>query len=170
MSMHPITVSPTKNANGEIEWTLTYGIHSGSKEGEYPVVSLGRGGTNERFRITLVDSTYGITFSDDPIWIQVGSCPTTTGIDWTLIDMLRLGETVVRFRDLNSNQNELSLWYRLNFDVPGLNPGDPGTYLDPEIRNGGGGGPGMMNWLAVGAIAAAAAAVGYVAYEAFFSN
>ena len=55
MSMHPITVTPNKDANGDIQWTLTYGKHSGKKPGDYPVVTLDDGGTDERFRITLVE-------------------------------------------------------------------------------------------------------------------
>lgn len=169
MSMHPITVSPSKNANGVFEWTVTYGKQSGNKPGEYPPVKLPQGGTNERFKITLADPEFGIEFSDDPLWIQQGSCPTSTGIDTSLIDKFEPGQTVVKFRDLNSNPAELSLWYRLNFNVPGLNPGDPGTFLDPEIRNGGGGGPGGTKWLAAVAVAAAAV-VAYAAYQAFFDH
>lgn len=169
MSHHPITVTPTKNANGVFEWTLTYGGRSGSKNGEYPTVHLRHGGKNERFEITLVDSTYGITFSNDPLWIAPGACPVVTGIDKTLIDRVETGPTVVKFRDLNSNANEMSLWYRLNFNVPGLKAGEEGTYLDPEIRNGGGGGPGMNLWRTVAAIVAVAAA-SFAAYEAFFEK
>jgi len=168
MSLHPITVSPTKNANGSIEWTLTYGTRSGNKNGDYPAIDLKHGGTNERFKITLIDSSLGIKFSKDPLWIQAGSCPTSTGIDAAQIDKVETSDTVVSFRDLNQNA-AVSLWYRLNFDVPGLNPGDPGTFLDPEIRNGGGGGAGMK-WLTFAGVAAAAVAVGYVAYEAFFEK
>lgn len=169
MSMHSITVTPTKNGNGVFEWTVTYGKDSGKKPGEYPIVTLKHGGTNERFRITLVDPEYGITFSGDPLWIQAGSCPTTAGIDKNLIDKVETDQTIVRFRDLNSNEQPVSLWYRLNFNVPGLNPGDPGTFLDPEIRNGGGGGPGVgILWVALGIAGAAAAA--YFAYEAFFDH
>ena len=168
--MHPIKVIPRKNAADELEWTVTYGLKSGSKPSDYPVVELDHGGTNERFKITLVDPTYGIKFSDDPLWIQKGSCPTTSGIDTSLIDKFEPGETVIRFRDLNSNVGEVSLWYRLNFTVPGLNPGDPGTFLDPEIRNGGGGGPGINKLLAYATLAAAVVAAGYVAYEAFFDK
>lgn len=165
MSMHPITVSPTKNANGLIEWTLTYGKQSGKKPGEYPVVKLSEGGTNERFKITLIDPSLGIKFSADPLWIQANTCPTSPGIDHCQIDKFEPGETIIKFRDLNQNA-PVSMWYRLNFDVPGLNPGDPGTYLDPEIKNGGNGGPGFNKVLALASIAAAVAAA-FVAYEAF---
>jgi len=165
--MHSITVSPSKNANGVIEWTLTYGSNSGTN-GNYPPVDLKHGGTNERFRITLVDSTYGITFSDDPLWIKEGSCPTTSGINSKQIDKYEPGQTIVRFRDRNENA-AVTLWYRLNFNVPDLNPGDPGTFLDPEIRNGGGGGTGGIGITAL-AIAVGVAVLGYVAYEAFLNN
>ena len=169
MSAHQITVSPKKNANGVFEWTVTYGKQSGSKPGEYPVIKLPQGGTNERFVITLFDPTYGIEFSNDPLWIQTGSCPTEPGIDTRLIDKFDPGQTVIKFRDLNSNASELSLWYRLNFKINGLNAGDPGTFLDPEIRNGGSGGPGTPKWLAAVAIAAAAA-VAFAAYQAYFDH
>lgn len=167
MSLHPITVSPAK-VNGLIVWTLTYGKRSGSKEGEYPPVELREGGTNERFKITLVDPTLGITFSDDPLWIQAGSCPTTPGLDPSQIDKFEPGPTIVRFRDLNQNA-PVSLWYRLNFNVPGLNPGDPGTFLDPEIKNGGNGGPGVGQWAALAGLAVAAA-IAFAAYKVFFDH
>ncbi len=169
MSSHPITVTPTKNGNGVFEWTVTYGKQSGSKPSDYPVVKLPVGGTNERFKITLHDPLYGIEFSDDPLWIQVGSCPTDPGIDTRLIDKFEPGQTVVKFRDLNSNANELSLWYRLNFKVPGVDAGEPGTFLDPEIRNGGSGGPGNISWIAVVAVAAVAAAA-FATFKAFFDH
>ena len=168
MSMHSITVSPNKDANGIIEWTLSYGSNSGTN-GKYPEVFLKHGGTNERFRITLVDSTLGITFSDDPLWVQEGSCPAEPGINTPQIDKFEPGQTVIRFRDRNEG-SAVSLWYRLNFNVPGLSPGDPGTFLDPEIRNGGGGGTGGYSAAAVLVIAIGVAALGYVAYEAFLSN
>ena len=169
MSRHPITVTPSKDANGVVQWTLSYGNRSGHRKGEYPRVDLRRGGTNERFEITLVDTQYGITFSDDPLWIQVGECPTQPGIDNSLIDDIECGPTLVKFRDLNSNKTELTLSYRLNFNVPDVRPGEPGTFLDPEIRNGGGGGAGASGWLALVATGAVAL-VAYVAYEAFVAR
>ena len=82
---------------------------------------------------------------------------------------MKTSDTIVRFRDLNSNTTPLSLWYRLNFTVPGLSPGDPGTYLDPEIRNGGNGGPGVNTTMVLLGIAGAAAAA-YFVYAAFLDR
>ncbi|MES2903150.1 MAG: hypothetical protein V4696_03105 [Pseudomonadota bacterium] len=165
--MHPITVTPSKNANGLFEWTLTYGGRSGTN-GNYPPVSVGHRTRNNKFRIALVDHSHGITFSDDPLWIQADSCPSMPGIDTPQIDKIEPGQTILDFRDRNEG-SAVNLWYRLNFNVPGLNPGDPGTFLDPEIRNGGGGGVGFAGFAAL-AIAVGVAAIAYVAYEAFFAN
>jgi hypothetical protein len=165
MTTHKITVSPSKNAKGEIEWTMTYGNQSGKKEGEYPRIDLKHGAKDQRFQITLDDPTLGIKFSNDPLWIKAGCYPTSPGIDASQIEGFKRTDTVIKFLDLNKDP-PVSLWYRLNFDVPGLKAGDKGTYLDPEIRNGGGGGKLLMALLAV-AGAAAAVAISYVVYEAY---
>ncbi len=116
--------------NGQPNWELT--IVNGKKggPGNYPPVDVEQKKSAE-FEIKIVDGN-GVTFSDDPIWIQAGTAkPEEHVIDPQITDISGQNEKKLKFEDANSG-DPMILTYRLNFSN--------GVPLDPIIKNGGGGG------------------------------
>jgi len=128
--MRGINITPYM-LHGNKTWQLEV-VNSGKKggPGNYPSVDVpAKFGGN--FKITIVDGD-GITFSNDPIWVQAGTAkPTEPVIDPQITKIKGKNTPVLTFHDANSGP-AMTLTYQLNF-----NNADP---LDPIILNGGGGG------------------------------
>jgi hypothetical protein len=155
-----LTVEPAKHGNDPVIWEMSYDTKKGGPN-NYPVVTV-PSKANANFTITI-DKPGNITFSNDPIWIQKDTKPTSKVIHG-IKDITGGGTTVLKFHDGNANAEHLV--YVLTFaNVPAGTP----TQLDPIIENQGGG-PGMIGGDAYSAYYIGAAAlllIALVAYIAF---
>lgn len=113
------------------KWKLKHDGKSGTKPSDYPVIDLKKDDGPHLIVFTIKNGE-GITFSDDPIWVQEGTTPPSQKAESPQIPVWRIkdnGKKLVAF-DWNDNPEPIDLAYRLNF-----NGADP---LDPIIKNGGG--------------------------------
>lgn len=137
-------------ASGTIQWTMVYKDHVG-KSGSFPNVDLGNVG-QVKFTYTIVDpNNLGISFDPTPVpnsqppvpnalWLVAGSgTAKTPGIHSQQISNVMLKDVNKQLTFFDKNDNYDILTYQLNF-VNRLNPAEKVTSIDPEIRNGGGGG------------------------------
>jgi len=155
-----ITVTPHKE-HGKNVWELEV-VASGKKggPGNYPPVKVEEkfGGD---FQITILDGD-GVTFSNDPIWIQAGTNkPAPHVIDSQIKNIKGKGITELTFHDENSGL-PMTLTYQLNFS--------DGSKLDPVILNGGGTVPprSYSDYLLVGGVAILVTVLLVVLYRRFF--
>lgn len=150
-----------------IEWTMIHDGHTGT-EGNFPPVDLPKD-TGAHLITFTIDNPEGmdIEFSNDPIWIQQGEfCPTTRVVDGKQIkSKTKLNSTQLVIKDINKGKQQI-LTYLLNF-VDGNDSSHQVTPLDPQIKNGGGTGPGQgfvvearQGFIAVGILI-----VGFIAYR-----
>ena len=130
-----LTVQTAKHNSEPVVWEMTYGTLKGGPK-NYPTVTVPDKG-HANFTITIKDA--GITFSNDPIWIQKDDKPTKSGVHG-IKDVSGGGTNVLTFKDGNANKE--TLFYALNFaNVPAGTP----AQLDPIIDNQGGGPGGFMD-------------------------
>ena len=123
-------------------WQLSHNGEFGGPN-HYPKVDV-IAGAGADFEIDIVNP-HGVTFSNDPIWIQAGTAkPTGKVIDPQITNIQGGGTTKLTFHDYNSG-TATPLTYVLNFT------GAPS--LDPIIQNGGGGPPGFQNQILYGVAA-----------------
>ena len=126
------------------EWRMSVNGGPASGPGHYPHIPV-PAKDNADFSFTI-QNAQGISFSNDPIWIQKGTAKPTGGVDGQITQISGQGTAKLTFHDGNQDRGPLS--YVLNFN------GAPS--LDPIIDNAGGG-PGFTEpnlvWYAVGAVA-----------------
>lgn len=156
--------------NQQINVKLTRGDQGGSTVWLMDIAGQGKGGPNgyppakvahgsgADFKFVITgQGTQNITFSNDPIWVDVdtgaGTSPAEAGIKSDqIIDVKGGGGKTLSFTDTNTSA--VNLTYQLNFTGA--------ESLDPIIQNGGGGG----NTFDYAYAAAAVLLVGVVAYFA----
>lgn len=150
MASEFVQLIPARDAGGAIQWTMVYKDHVG-KSGTFPDIDLGND-ANVKFTYTIVDAyNLGIVFDGTPVpnsnpqvpnalWIKPGSgAQKEAGVHTDQIDNVTLKKQNSQLTFVDNNDNNEVLTYQLNF-VNRLNPAEKVTVLDPEIRNGGGGG------------------------------
>jgi hypothetical protein len=126
-----LTVETAKHGNDPVVWEMSDGSNKGGPN-NYPTVTVPAKAT-ANFTITI-NKPGNITFSNDPIWVQKDTKPTSSGIHG-IKDVTGGGTSVLTFKDSNANAEKLV--YVLNFsNVPAGTP----AQLDPIIDNQGGGG------------------------------
>lgn len=179
MARKVITAHAVENG-GSLDWYL---CHDGTCGGPghptvkaYPVVTVDNGVMDTLFVVNIAEPSKGITFAntssdphngDDAIYVTPGSGqhPGQGNNSHGQIHNITLATpTTLAFNDKNSWKGTLS--YALNFQ----RGGQPVTSIDPDIRNGGGGGGNVtlsqladaFTYLAIGAVVIAliAGAVG----------
>ncbi len=140
MQAHLIEVTPARNSNGGIDWTLcnkTNNTCGGS--GNYPAVDLGQNTGSQVIVVSISDpSNLGIAFPSkaaDALWIQANTKPTgpVIGPPNQIVGVTTGSNTLV-FTDKNKG-SPITLKYQLNFVGP---DNQKVTSIDPDIRNGGG--------------------------------
>ena len=140
-----LTATPTITNGQVVSWDLCYvtspknDCGTGKTSSPYPKVNLLAGSGDHKIKIDIVNGG-GITFSQDPIWIQQDIKPTSHVIAPTSQinpgKITGAGTTELTFHDANVGDAML-LKYRLNFaNGSGL------MTIDPDITNGGKG----MTW------------------------
>lgn len=135
-----LTATPTITNGQVISWDLCYVTSSkndcgtGKTSSPYPKVDLPANSGDHTIKIDIVNGG-GITFSQDPIWIQQDVKPTSHVIAPTSqINPAKItgaGTTELKFHDANVGDAML-LKYRLNFAN-----GNGVMVIDPDIQNGG---------------------------------
>jgi hypothetical protein len=137
-----LTATPTFE-NGQVAgWQLCYKKGTGAGDcgdgktsSPYPKLDFAKGSGDHNIKIDIVNGN-GITFSQDPLWIQENTKPDSHVIAPTSqIDPSKItgaGTTQLTFHDKNSNKTSMLLKYRLNFTG-----GNGVMTLDPDITNGG---------------------------------
>lgn len=144
-----VTLIPSRDGTGQIQWTMVYKDKPG-KKGGFPDIDLGNDAP-VMFTYTIVNpANLNIGFDHRPaegqdpkvknaLWVVEGSgTAKKPGIHTDQIEQvgIQANTTQLRFKDKNSDHAILT--YQLNF-LNRDNPAEQVTALDPEIRNGGGG-------------------------------
>ena len=146
MGDHWIQLTPEKQDNGAIEWTMDYLGGKGNSPSTYPVIKLT---PNEGHKLTFkIANPAGLSINFDPsmvpvgtnkihnaFWIQQNTKPPQAALDGQ-IKWVKVKPTEMIVKDDNSG-SAMVLMYQINF-VDTDNPTAKVTPLDPEIRNGGG--------------------------------
>jgi len=172
-----MTATPSMGQNNKISWTLcndNMECGTGTKQNPFPMVDV-KQNTGAQKVYFIIDDTanLGIKFADDALWVVQGKGqhPGQPGIDsgnqFSSADVkTNPGKTILTVSDKNDNSGTLWLSYRLNF-VNGAN--QEVTPIDPDWKNGGGGGTSGMSGAMTTAILlvglATLAAVLFVAYQ-----
>ena len=150
-----------------ITWTMSHDGQTGSGK-NFPAICLPKHSGAHLITFTI-DNPDGmeIEFSDDPIWIQEGrDCPKTAVFDKKQIKAkTRLSDSQLLIKDINKG-GEVTLTYQLNF-VDRNDASHKVPPLDPQIKNGGGNGPGQGFELEArqGLVVVSLLFVGFVAYR-----
>ena len=137
MQAHLITVTPTRDSNGDISWQLCYNGTCGGPPDFVPV-DLGKTEVPQTIVVSINDpSNTGVSFPakvSDALWIQANSKPTgpVIGPPSQIVGANSASKTLV-FTDKNKNP-PMTLKYQLNFVGP---DNQKVTSIDPDIRNGG---------------------------------
>ena len=132
MSRQDVTLIPIGQGS-TFKWKVVHNKNSGEDPAHYPKVALPVDSGPHLIIFQLSGNHSGITFAQDPIWVQAGSKPGQKADHPQIPFAVPLNNgKALAVLDLNSNDpaTVLKLYYRLNFD------GAP--YLDPIIENGGG--------------------------------
>lgn len=128
MDQKVLTVWQVPGPGGSKVWWMSDGTKSGGP-GSYPAVNVAAK-TNADFTYTI-KNTPGVTFSNDPIWIQGGTAkPTQHVVDGHFNVPPGQNGAKLGFHD-NNKGNPQTLTYILRFS--------DGTSTDPIVNNGGGG-------------------------------
>jgi hypothetical protein len=110
----------------QAKWQMS---HNGQTNppGHFPPINV-PAGDDANFQFTITNPQ-GVTFANNPIWIQKGTVKPTGGVDTQITGIAGQGTKILTFNDSNADAGPLS--YVLHFN------GAP--QLDPIIQNGGGG-------------------------------
>ena len=147
-----ISLIPTRGPDNAIQWTMIHDGHVGQGT-NYPDVDLPPDGKPSKIQFTIVDlNNTQITF--DPTLVDNNSKPKALNAIWIAdgsggqkkaglypeqISQVRLQSNNTQLVVGDKNSEEVVLTYQLNFKGPaGSTESIPA--IDPEIRNGGGGG------------------------------
>ena len=127
---------------GKLEWEISHKWKTGGP-GDYPVIKFDKNDGPDLIVFKIKNPEPHIKFAEsDAIWVQAGSKPQQSGLGNQIANpkTMENGKKLVVV-DWNDNPTPVDLHYRLNFESPVQS-------LDPIIRNGGEGGPGlpMYDW------------------------
>lgn len=124
--------TPSKDANGQISWSLCQSGSACGSAGHYPPVVIGKGDPAAEVTISINDPNHlGVVYAQNPMWVQPGAnnCPQQQMFNSSgqIPGVTRVSDTQIKFTDLNTKPVDLT--YSLQF------VGAPA--LDPDIKNGG---------------------------------
>jgi len=165
-----IIVTPY-DLHGVVKWELEI-VSSGKKggPGNYPSLDIPAKQQATQIQISIKNTPgYNWKFAKDAkaLWVKVGQDPTSPS---TYPDQVPVGsiktknnDMTLQFVDLNKG-DPVALHYTLNFVGPGNNVS---STLDPIIRNGGGGGPGVFNYAYIAGAVLLLAVGAYFTWRAF---
>lgn len=146
MADHSIKLTPARQPDGSIQWTMDYGAGHGNSPSTYPPIKLT---ANESHKLTFkIANPAGLSINFDPLmvkvgtdtihnafWVQQNTKPLSAALDGQ-ITKVKVDTTKLVVKDDNSG-SPMVLMYQINF-VDTANPTVKVKPLDPEIRNGGG--------------------------------
>lgn len=179
MADHSITLTPARQADGTIQWTMNYDGKIGTGPGTYPPIDLA---AKEAHKLTYtIANPAGLSINFDPsmvqsgsgnsihnaLWVQPGTKPPTAVLS-DQIKKVTVDPTVLTFKDSNTG-TPVTLIYQINF-VDAGNQNAKVTALDPELKNGGGNTVFVQSPLEVAAIAVSVAIVAFFAFRFFTRN
>lgn len=156
MADHPITLTPAKQPDGSIQWTMDYQGKKGSSPSTYPVIDLK---AKEAHKLTYtISNPPGLSINFDPamvqsasgksihnaIWVQESTKPPQATLSGQINKVTLKTPTELQIKDDNSG-NPMTLIYQINF-VDAANPGVKVDPLDPELKNGGGNNAAFQNY------------------------
>lgn len=128
MNIDEVKLIPLPNG-APSPWRVTYNGKSGDKPGDYPVVGLMKDSGPHMIHFELSGNHSGITFADNPIWVNAGSKPNPGAADGQIVALASNDGKELFVLDMNTNKQPVQLHYSMNF------VGHPA--LDPIIDNGG---------------------------------
>lgn len=147
MADHTVTLTPAKQGDGSIQWTMDYNGKKGNSPSTYPVIDLA---AKEAHKLTYtIANPQGLSINFDPsmvqassgqsihnaIWVQAASKPPQAMLS-DQVTKVTVKPTELVIKDKNSG-NPVTLVYQINF-VDAANPAAKVTALDPDLKNGGG--------------------------------
>lgn len=158
-----IELTPAKQADGSIQWTMDYEGKKGSSPGTYPAIDLPKDSGSHKLTYTI-QNPEGMSINFDPsevqlssgktilnaLWIQENTKPTGPATSSQIKKVTLKSPTELQFKDENSG-SPVTLVYQLNF-VDAANPGAGVTALDPELKNGGGGTISLQDPIVIAAV------------------
>lgn len=179
MADHSITLTPARQTDGTIQWTMNYDGKIGTGPSTYPPIDLAPkephkltytianpAGLSINFDQSKVQSGSGKSI-DNALWVQAGTKPSVPVLS-DQIKKVTVDPTVLTFKDSNTG-SPVTLIYQINF-VDAGNQNAKVTALDPELKNGGGNTVYVQSPLEVAAIAVSVALVAYLAFRFFTRN
>lgn len=179
MADHSITLTPAKQGDGTIQWTMDYDGKIGNGPSTYPPISLA---AKEAHKLTYtIVNPPGLSINFDPAMVQSGSGKSIHNALWVQADTkpstavlsdqikkVTVDPTVLTFKDNNSGK-PVTLIYQINF-VDAANQNAKVTALDPELKNGGGNTMLFQSPLVVAAIAVSVAVIAILVFRQFSRN
>lgn len=149
MANYEFEATPTVQQNGGVSWELCYvnpqgggakQCGNGTTDSPYPNVEVPKGNANQSFHFKIVGNS-AITFAPNatptdprgPIWAHEKGKTMGPGVNSQLKDIQGAKKQELKLVDKNSNKDEMTLHYQLNF----VGPGNTLSVIDPDIKNGG---------------------------------
>lgn len=176
MPTQMIEVTPARNEDGSIDWTLCLKNPGGNPvcgtKGSFPEVVLPANTGPHVFIVSINDPwKLGVGFAQDALWIQQNTKPQgpVIGPPSQIADVTRANKQTLVFVDKNKGP-DMKLVYGLNFVGP--DGKTPVTAIDPDIKNTGGTGGSGFQWYSMesGALLIAGVVLMLIAAKLFRLN
>jgi hypothetical protein len=165
MTDHTVTLTPAKQADGSIQWTMDYEGKKGNSPSTYPIIDL-KAKEAHTLTYTIANPT-GLTINFDPsmvndssgksihnaLWVQATTKPPQAMLSDQIKKVDIKSPTELKFKDSNSG-DPMTLVYQINF-VDASNSGAKVTALDPDLKNGGGNTTAYQNYAVLIAVVGA---------------
>lgn len=166
--MNPVLLIAQPSMSGaKVQWSMCQGTVCGNSPSTFPTVTLDPKSGQHVFIVHIKDPAgVGAVFAEDALWMQSShGSPPQKGLNSSgqVGSFTRLDDSTIFFTDLNNNQGDLTLGYRLNFTGPGTTT----SSIDPDIKNGGGSTKSLYG-ISASAALAIGLAVGAALVFAFF--
>lgn len=148
MTQKTLNLTPTKDADGIVNWTMC--IQGGACSpgpNQFPPVNLSKGVADVKFTMNIVNDHTGMDIKfapTDPLWVQQGAKPKGPGLDTQIYDLSGGNTKILTFKDANNNHVPATLTYQLNFVDSSGKPVNKA--VDPDIHNGGSGFVEQPDW------------------------